>query len=84
MVDGKTGAVEAGGEEHGVAEAEQAGIAEQKIVAHGEDGEHHDAGEHAVVIGRQHELEREEQRDHAGVERDDPARRRPAGGPRTA
>ena len=48
---GEAGAVEPGGEEHGVAEAEQAGIAEQEVVADGEDRQHHDAGEVAVVIG---------------------------------
>ena len=59
MIDGQSGAVEPGGEEHRVAEAEQAGVAEQQIVAHGEDGQHHDAGEHAVMVVRQDEVQRE-------------------------
>src|SRR5690606_18290810 len=46
------------------------------------DREHHDAGEDAVVIGRQGELQGEEQRDHGGVERHDTTRRGPSGGPR--
>ena len=74
MKDGEAGAVESGGEEHGVAEAEQAGIAEQEVVAHGEDRQHHDAGEHAVMVGRQHEIQPEEKRDHRDVQDDRPCR----------
>ena len=61
MHDRQPGAIEAGGEEHGVAEAEQAGIAEQEIVAHGEHGKHHDTRQHAVMIIRQQEVQREQQ-----------------------
>ena len=57
----QAGAVEAGREEHRVAEAEQAGIAEQEVVAHGEDRQHHDARQHPVVVFGQHELQREQQ-----------------------
>ena len=52
MISGEAGAVEPGGEEHRVAEAEEAGIAEEEVVADGEGGEHHDAGEDQVVIVR--------------------------------
>src|SRR5690606_11775211 len=65
VVDSRDSDIEGGGEEHRMADAEQACVAEQQIVAHGEHGQHHDAGHDAVVVGRQDELQREKQRQDA-------------------
>src|SRR5688572_27377428 len=66
----EAGGIEPGREEHRVAEAEQAGIADQDVVADAVGRQHHDAGEVGVMIGRQHELQQEEHRDGAAMERE--------------
>ncbi len=68
------GAVDAGGEEHGVAEAEQPGIAEGDVVAGGEDREHQDAGDVAVMVGGQQEGECRQKGEHGRVQRNVPTR----------
>jgi hypothetical protein len=62
----------AGGEVEGVTETEQARVAEGDVVAHGEDGQHHDAGDVSVVVGGQQPVEREEEREDGEVERPGP------------
>src|SRR5690606_15274657 len=57
MVDRQCRAIEAGGEEHGMAKAQEARIAESDVVAHGEDGQHHHAGKDPVMIIGQHKVE---------------------------
>ena len=69
MIDGEPCAIESGGEEHGVTEAEQADIAEKQIVAHGQDGQRHDAGKQPLMIVRQDEVQHEQKRDDADMQR---------------
>ena len=71
VLDGEAGAVKPGGEEHRMAEAQKTGIAEQDVVAHGEDRQHHHAGEHQVVVVGQHELQCKEQRHDGPMQRPD-------------
>src|SRR5262245_44108928 len=58
-----------------MAEAQQPRVAEQQIVAHGENGKHHHPGHDAMVICRQHELQQEQSRYHRRMERVDAGRR---------
>src|SRR5690606_14886739 len=72
---GQPGAVHACRKEHGMAEAEQPCIAKEHVVGHGEYGQDHDARHQAVMIGRQHEMEREQRKNDCCVEQIDPQRR---------
>jgi len=55
QLHGQAKAIHASGEEHCVPEAQKACVAEQNIVAHRIDREHHDPAEIARVIRRQHD-----------------------------
>src|SRR5262249_39284480 len=58
-----------------MAETQEAGIADEQVIADGIRGQHHDAGKIGVVIGRQHELRGEQQREHRQMQRHRPPRR---------
>ena len=61
MLHGEAEAVHAGREEHGVAEAEKAGIAEEHVVADGVGRKHENAGEIALMIGGKKKAEAEQE-----------------------
>src|SRR6056297_655664 len=72
MLHRQAHAIHACREEQRVAEAEQAGIAKEDVVSHGEAGQHHDPCEIAVVIGGQHEMQRQQHRQQAQMQRQRP------------
>lgn len=69
----EAGGIEAGAEEHRMAEAEQPGIAEGDVVAGGVDGQHQDAREVGDVVGRQQQRHQRQHRQQAEMQGPDPA-----------